>query len=158
MFCFVLFFRQDLTLSLCTQASLELTMCPGWPRLTSILLPQSHKITGLSNQAWPRKVISKSTAPHQLSKPSSSYRAGPCGQRELFAGMFSSYREVTGIGSTLTKRPGDRPQHSAVDALPLGLGSHLAIRQKQCLGEHGNLSQTPGHQESAGKLGSCSTI
>lgn len=158
MFCFVLFFRQDLTLSLCTQASLELTMCPGWPRLTSILLPQSHKITGLSNHAWPRKVISKSTAPHQLSKPSSSYRAGPCGQRELFAGMFSSYREVTGIGSTLTKRPGDRPQHSAVDALPLGLGSHLAIRQRQCLGEHGNLSQTPGHQESAGKLGSCFTI
>lgn len=86
MFCFVLFFRQDLTLYLCSQASLELTMCPGWPRLTSILLPQSHKITGLSNHAWPRKVIS--TAPHQLSKPSSIYRVGPVGSVNSLLGCF----------------------------------------------------------------------
>lgn len=71
------------------------------------------------------------------------------GQCELPAGMFPSYKEVAGIGTTLTERPGDRPQHSAVDALPLGLGSHLAIRERQNLGKHGNLSQTPRHRGSA---------
>lgn len=50
---------------------------------------------------------------------------------------------VCNIGSTLTKGPGDRPQHSAVDALPLGLRRHLAIRERQYLGEQGKLSLDP---------------
>lgn len=95
-------------------------------------------------------MISKSTAPHQLPKSFSSYGVDPCVKCELPAGMLSSYKEVAGMGSTLTERPGDRPQHSAMDALPLGLGSHLAIRQRRYLGEHGNLSQTPRPQGSAG--------
>lgn len=82
----------------------------------------------MSNHTWPLKIISKLAAPHQVPKSFSSYRVDPYGECELPAGVFPCCKEVVGIGATLTKGPGDRPQHSAVDALPLGFRSHLAIR------------------------------